>query len=165
MQDLGRNAPAMITIQHILAPVDSTKEAAGAVRYAATLAQAHQARLYVLHIKAPFPVHGRIAAGSLEDVQEHQAKKEQAQRSDLIPARVRDSITVKEFRVTGMPITHVIVEKARELNVDVIVMPVYRRKGWMRFFKENVTQQVIQKAPCSVFVVRSPQDPSGTSSP
>ena len=155
----------MVTIQHILAPVDSTKEAAEAVRYAASLAQAHQARLYVLYIKAPFPVHGRIVAGSLEDVQERQAKKEQAELYDLIPARIRDSITVKEFKVTGMPITHVIVEKARELNVDVIVMPVYRRKGWVRFFKENVTQQVIQKAPCSVFVVRSPQDPPDTSSP
>jgi nucleotide-binding universal stress UspA family protein len=162
---MNTNTLAMVTIQQILAPVDSTMEAAEAVRYAATLAQAHQARLYVLHIKAPFPVHGRIVAGSLEDVQAHQTKKEQAELSDLIPAKVRDSITVKEFKVTGMPITHVIVEKARELNVDVIVMPAYRRTGWRRFFKEDVTQQVIQKAPCSVFVVRSPQDPSDTSDP
>lgn len=155
----------MVTIQHILAPVDSTNDAADAVRYAAGLAQTHQARLYVLHIKPPFPAHGRVTAGSLEDVQEHQRRKEQAELSELIPAKVRDSITVKELKVTGMPITRVIVEKARELNVDVIVMPVYRRKGWMRFFKENVMQQVIQNAPCSVFVVRSPQDPSDTSNP
>ncbi len=147
----------MVTIQHILVPVDSTKAAAGTVRYAAGLAQAHQARLHVLHVKAPFPVHGRIAAGSLEDVQRHQMKKEQAELSDLIPANIRDSIVVTETTVAGIPISRVIVEKARELGVDVIVMPANRPKGWMRFFKANVIQQVIQHAPCSVFVVRSPQ--------
>ncbi len=153
----------MITIQHILVPVDSTKAAAAAVRCAAGLAQIHQARLYVLQIKAPFPVHGRIAAGSLEDVQKHQMKKEQAELSDLIPASVKDAIVVTEITVTGIPITRVIVEKARELGVDVIVMPANRPKGWKRFFKANVIQQVIQNTPCSVFVVRSPQGPSDRS--
>lgn len=159
------NTPAMITIQHILAPVDSTKAAAYAVRYAAGLAQAHRARLFVLHVKAPFPVHGRIAAGSLEDVQKRQMTKEQVELSELLPASVKDSIAVKEIKVTGIPIPRVIVEKARELSVDVIVMAACRRKGWMRFFKEDVIQQVIQNAPCSVFVVRSPQDPSEASNP
>jgi nucleotide-binding universal stress UspA family protein len=51
----------------------------------------------------------------------------------------------------------VIVEKARELRADVIVMPAQKRKHWLRFFKENVMQRVIQDAPCSVFAVRCPQ--------
>ena len=151
----------MISIRNILVPVDLTEAAAYAARYATTLAQAHQARLYVLHVKAPYPVHGRVAAGALEHVQQQRSQREQAELSELIPDSIKNSISVKEIQLTGTPMARVIIEKARELEVDVIVMPVYRHKGWMRIFKANVTQQVIQNAPCSVFVVRSPQVPSG----
>ncbi|NIT52112.1 MAG: universal stress protein, partial [candidate division Zixibacteria bacterium] len=51
----------MITVKNILVPVDFSEAAVFAARYAAALAQDQQARLYVLHVKAPFPVHGRIA--------------------------------------------------------------------------------------------------------
>ncbi len=148
----------MITIQNILVPVDFTEAAVYATRYAAALAQAQQAKLYVLHVKAPFPVHGRIAAGSLEDVQKRRIKKEQAELPELIPASVKDSIVVEEIQVIGIPIARVIVEKARQLKVDVIVMAAQGREGWIRFFKENVIQQVIQDAPCSVFAVRCPHN-------
>ncbi len=144
----------MIKIQNILAPADLTDAAAYAVRYAAFLARTHQARLYVLHVKAPFPAHGRIAAGALEHVQKQRINKEQTELSGLIPASVKDMIVVEEIQVTGLPMARVIVEKARELGIDVIVMPVQRRQRWMRFFKENVIQRVIQDAPCSVFAVR-----------
>ena len=150
----------MIMIKNILVPVDFSEAAVYAARYAAALAQDQNARLYVLHVKAPFPVHGRIAGGAMEHVQKRRINKEQNALSGLIPDNVKDSIAVEEIQVTGLPMAHVVVEKARELSVDVIVMPAQRPKGWLRFFKENVIQRVIQDAPCSVFVVRRPQDPS-----
>lgn len=150
----------MITIQHILVPVDFSDATVYAARYAATLAQAHQAKLYVLHVKAPFPVHGRMAAGALEHVQKHRIQKEQSALVELIPASVKGSIDVEEIQVTGMPLARVIVAKARELAVDVIVIPAQKQKGWMRFFKPNILQQVMQAAPCSVFAVCPPQSPN-----
>lgn len=153
----------MISIQNILVPVDLTQAAVHAAHYAAALAQAHQARLFVLHVKAPYPVHGRIAGGALEHVQNQRMRKEQTELSELIPDSIKDSISVTDIQVTGTPRARVIIEKALELNVDLIVMPVQKPQRWMRFFKENVTKRVIQDAPCSVFVVRRPQDPSGRS--
>jgi nucleotide-binding universal stress UspA family protein len=50
----------MIRTQNILVPVDFSKSSLYAARYAASLAQTHNARLYVLHVKAPYPVHGRM---------------------------------------------------------------------------------------------------------
>jgi len=64
----------MISIQNILVPVNFSEASQYAAEYAASLAQAHRARLYVLHVKEPFPVHGRIAAGSLENVQGEKEK-------------------------------------------------------------------------------------------
>ena len=147
----------MINIQNILVPVNFTKASLCVASYAASLAQAHKARLYVLHVKEPFPVHGRIVAGSLEDVQKHRIIKEQTVLSKVIPAKVKDSIVVEEIAVTGIPIHRVIVEKAMEFKVDIIVMASQDRQGWVRFFKKNITAQVIRNAPCSVFVVRTPE--------
>lgn len=144
----------MLTIRKILVPVDFTEAALGAAQYAASLAQTHQARLYVLHVKEPFPVHGRIVAGSLEDVQKHRIKKEQAEIAEVIPAELKNSIAVEEIQVTGTPTYRVIVEKARQFSVDVIVMASQDRMGWARFFKNNVTARVIRDAPCSVFLVK-----------
>ena len=144
----------MLTIRKILVPVDFTEAALGAAQYAAALAQTHQARLYVLHVKEPFPAHGRIVAGSLEDVQKHRLKKEQAEIAEVIPAELKNSIAVEEIQVTGTPIYRVIVEKARQFSVDVIVMASKDRMGWVRFFKNNVTARVIRDAPCSVFLVK-----------
>jgi nucleotide-binding universal stress UspA family protein len=146
----------MIQILNILVPVDFTKSSLYAARYAASLAQTHNARLYVLHVKEPFPVHGRIVAGSLEDVQKHKIIKEQAQLPEVVPAVFKNVMEVEEIQVTGTPVYRVIVEKARQFRVDVIVMGSQDRKGWGRVFKKNIISQVIRNAPCSVFVVRPP---------
>jgi nucleotide-binding universal stress UspA family protein len=151
------NKKAVMTlIQNILVPVDFTEPALYAARLAASLALAHNARLYVLHVKAPFPVHGRIVAGSLENVQKHRMKKERAELPKVIPAEMKNSITVEEIQVTGIPVYRVIVEKARQLKVDVIVMASRERRGWARFFKKDLTAEVIRNAHCSVFVARPP---------
>ena len=72
----------------------------------------------------------------------------------MVPAAFRNSIEVEEIQVTGIPVYRVIVEKARQFRVDVIVMASQDRKGWGRVFKKNIISQVIRHAPCSVFVVR-----------
>jgi nucleotide-binding universal stress UspA family protein len=147
----------MTRIQNILVPVDFTKSSLYAARYAACLAQTHNARLYVLHVRAPFPVHGRIVAGSLENVQKHQIRNDQAELPKVIPAMFKNSIEVEEIQVTGIPVYRVIVEKARQFGVDVIVMASQDRKGWQRFFKKNIIEHVIRNAPCSIFVARLPE--------
>jgi nucleotide-binding universal stress UspA family protein len=147
----------MNQIQNILVPVDFTKSSLYAAGHAASLARKYNARLYVLHVKEPFPVHGRVVAGSLEDVQKHRIKKEQAQLSEVIPAEFRNAIAVEEIQVSGIPVSEVIVEKARKFNVDVIVMASQERKGWIRFFKKNIAAQVIRNSPCSVLIVRPPE--------
>ena len=147
----------MIQIQNILVPVDFTKSSLYAAGHAASLARKYNARLYVLHVKEPFPVHGRIVAGSLEDVQKHRMIEEQTQLSEVIPAEFKNTIAVEEIQVSGIPVYRVIVEKARQFSVDVIVMASQDRKGWARFFKKNITAQVICNSPCSVFVVRPPE--------
>jgi nucleotide-binding universal stress UspA family protein len=145
----------VIRIQNILVPLDFSKGSTNAAHFAASLAQAHHARLYVLHVKEPFPVHARIMAGSQEDVQKQRIHKEKDQLAQVIPAKLKNAITVEEIQVTGMPFARVIVEMARKLGVDVIVIASQAPKGLMRFLKKDLAQKVLRDAPCSVFVVRN----------
>lgn len=145
----------MISIQKILVPVNFSDASLLAARYAASLARAHGARLYVLHVREPFPVHGRIVAGSLEYVQKHRMVKERTALLDVIPEGLKKDIGAEEIQVTGIPVYGVIVEKARQFGVDVIVMASPERKRWVRFFKKNTTARVIRNAPCSVFLVKA----------
>jgi nucleotide-binding universal stress UspA family protein len=155
----------MNIIQNILVPVSFSEASVDAARYAAFLAQVHKARLYLLHVKEPYPAHGRIVAGSLEDVQMHRIEKEKTQLSELIPPELKNSITIQEIQVTGTPVERVIIETARNLGIDAVVMAPPERKGWMRFFKKKgITEQVIRNAPCSVFVIRNHQDKDISSS-
>jgi nucleotide-binding universal stress UspA family protein len=147
----------MKQIRNILVPVNFKKSSLHAARHAASLARTYNARLYVLHVKEPFPVHGRVVAGSLEDVQKHRLIKEQTQLSEVIPVEFKNAIAVEEIQVSGIPVYGVIVEKARQFNVDVIVMASQESRRWGRFFKKNITAQVIRNSPCSVFVVRPPE--------
>jgi nucleotide-binding universal stress UspA family protein len=144
----------MISIKKILVPVDFSETSLYAAKYAASLARAHQASLFVLHVKEPFPVHGRILAGSLEDVQEYCIQKEKTRLCKVIPENLKKSIAVKEIQVTGMPVHRVIVEMAGKLKVDVIVTAFQDRKGFLRSFKKDIIELIIRDAPCSVFVVR-----------
>ena len=144
----------MLFIQKILVPVDFTEASLAAASHAASLARVHNARLYVLHVKEPFPLHGRIVAGSLEDVQKKQFKKAQRELAAVIPADLKNSIVVEEIQLTGFPIYRVIVETARRFSVDVIVMVSKEGKGWTRVFKNNTTARVMRDAPCSVFLVK-----------
>ena len=107
----------MIHIQNILVPVDFSEASTNAACFAASLARAYHARLYVLHVKEPFPAHGRIMAGSLEDIRRHRLSKEKKQLTEVIPAKLKNSITVEEIQVTGIPVARVIVEIGKGENM------------------------------------------------
>jgi len=150
----------MITIKKILVPVDFSAASALAAHYGAFMAQAHRAMLYLLHVKEPFPVHGRIVAGSLDYVQKHRLEKATAQLSKVLPVKVKNTIMVEEIEVTGIPVHQVIVEKAEKLGADVIVMPAIQQKGIERYFKKNVTERVIRNSSCSVFLIKGIDKPA-----
>jgi nucleotide-binding universal stress UspA family protein len=143
----------LIHIQNILVPVDFSEASTNAACFAASLARAYHARLYVLHVKEPFPAHGRIMAGSLEDIRRHRRSEEKKQLIEVIPGKLKNSINVEEIQVTGMPVARVIVEMARKLRVDVIVIASQAPMGLMRFVKKDLAQEVLQDALCSVFVI------------
>ena len=144
----------MISIRAVMAPIDFSDQSQGAAEFAAGLAMEHKAKLYLLHVTDPIPNIGRIGAGFHEAVQQSNIPEKLVQLSEIISKEIKEAIPVEEIHIAGTPVHRVIVDKARDLAVDVIVMPVPGPRGMGSFFKKNVTALVLPYAPCHVFLVR-----------
>jgi universal stress protein A len=144
----------MASIQTILVPVDFSDKSNRTAEFAAWLAMEHKARLYLLHVTDPIPNIGRIGAGFHEAVQQINIPEKLAQLSEIISEKIKEEISVEEIHIAGTPVHRVIVDKARGLGVDVIVMPAPGPRGLGSFLKKNVAVLVMQFAPCHVFFVK-----------
>ena len=144
----------MFSIQTILAPIDFSDKSNHAADFAAWLAVEHRARLCLLHVTDPIPNIGRIGAGFQEAVQQSNIPEKLVKLSALISQNVKDEITVEEIHIAGTPVHQVIVDKAADLGVDVVVMPASGPKGMGSFLKKNIAALVMQQAPCHVLLVR-----------
>ena len=68
--------------------------------------------------------------------------------------KISTSVKVKTTLLWGDPVK-AIVQVAESGNFDLIVMATHGRKGMDRFFIGSVTEEVIRRAPCPVFVIRA----------
>ena len=143
----------MKPIQKVMVIVDFSDASIRAAEVAASLAQAYGASLYVLQVKEPFPSHGRIGGGFFEAVQQKGTGDDATKLSEIIPTELTDRVPVRELKLIGTPAHRVILEKACELEVDVIVIASEPGRGWVGKLKKSHVDLVVRQAPCHVFVV------------
>ena len=147
----------MISIQGVMVPVDFSKESILAAKFGASLAEEYKTKLYVLHVMEP--VHPSLR-GYIVDFEQFQQRMIAQAKEDLenvIPKAVKDRIPVEFILEIGHP-SYVIVEKAKELGVDVVVIATHGRTGLSYVLLGSVAEKVIRHAPCPVFVIRNPKD-------
>jgi nucleotide-binding universal stress UspA family protein len=147
----------MVTIQGVLVPVDFSKESLLAAKFAASMAEEYKTRLYLLHVMEPVHPSLRGHIADFEAFQQKMVKQAKEDLANVIPKSVRDRIPVETILEVGHP-TYLIVEKAKELGVDVIVIATHGRTGLAHVMLGSVAEKVIRHAPCPVFVVRNPKD-------
>ena len=141
----------MIEIRKILLPVDFSKGSDLGAKFAISLAQEYKAKLHVLHVYDPLPQYDYLTEEYLED----RKKKLEEALANVVPAESKATIEVEEIMVEGGPVHHTIVEKAKELGDDVIVIATHGRTGLAHVFLGSVAEHVIRHAACPVLVVRN----------
>ena len=129
----------------ILAPVDLHESSIHALDLARQLAG--DGTLHLLHITEIVPAPGE-AAGAL-------AARENEVKSELEKI-ARDQLTGVscQTHVRHGDTARAIVEMAREVCADLIVMPTHGRRGLPRFFLGSVAERIVREAPCPVLTVR-----------
>ena len=144
----------MIPIQTILAPIDFSDKSEHAAEFAAWLAVHHKAELYLLYVTDPVSTIGCVGNGYVKAARQSSIPEKLAQLSAIISRKVEDAIPVQAIQMAGTPVHQVILGRARDLGVDLIVMPTPGQRGLGSFFKKNVTALVMQQAPCHVLFVK-----------
>jgi len=147
----------MLDIDAILMPVDFSPHARLAAAHAAQLATTHDATLHLLHVleEPRFPsFYGAGSAVMYDEPPDLEARAHEA--LDELASTITDGsgLRVQRHVATGKA-GPAILETAESLGVDLIVIAGLGRTGLDRLLLGSVAQDVVQHAPCSVFVVKT----------
>src|SRR5215813_4998970 len=145
-----------ITIRKILVPTDFSQASRKSLSYALRLPEELNSEITLLHFLEPeAPVTSArrpVAAAALFPEQEL-ADAEDGLRGLTHSAKAAGSANTKSLLRTGVA-THEIVEVAKELDVDLIVIATHGFTGWKHFAIGSTAERVARAAPCPVLVVR-----------
>ncbi|MFC2171985.1 universal stress protein [Acidobacteriota bacterium] len=151
----------MLNVKRILYPTDFSSCARQALPHAVLLAQEHQAELHmlhavVLHENDPHkPEHHFDDPASLRKLLR---KKIAEQMVEDIKTSKEEVPKVFQEQRRGIASAHVILEYAKEKDIDIIVMGSHGRRGVKRLLLGSVAEEVVREASCPVMTIREVKD-------
>ncbi|MGC2352605.1 MAG: universal stress protein [Candidatus Udaeobacter sp.] len=145
---------AAITVKKILVPTDFSPASRKAFSYALRFAEDMGSEITLLHVlepETPLTLAGRPAASAFSE--EEVADTEESLRALADSAEATGVAGTRSIVRTGVA-THEIVEAAKELDVDLIVIATHGFTGWKHFAIGSTAERVARVAPCPVLVIR-----------
>lgn len=133
----------------VLIPVDFDELSYSAIAPAKEFVEAETA-LMLIHVLTPLhPADPAAMWNTLDDEQRKQKVQEfLAQKlSEMGYKKVKIQVAI------GDPSTEII-DYAKEIAADLIVLPSHGRKGISRFLLGSVTERVVRLSPCPVLVLK-----------
>ena len=148
--------PATLQLKRILGAVDFSGPSNQALRYAVRFAQHFGSEITLLHIVqrtfvAPFPE----VPPYLDYIEADFENAERALQT-LAAQQTLKSSAIRTVVRTGLA-AHEIVEAARDLDSDLIVIATHGYTGWKHLCIGSTAERVVRAAPCPVFAVREKQ--------
>jgi universal stress protein A len=143
----------MFKIHTILCPVDFSDASRKAVQYAREFAAGMGATVHLMNVVEPRPMAVDITLNYVpleEDLEKAAAEDLKVILQELTQAGLRAECSI-EF---GNP-SDVILEKADELDVNLVIMGSHGKKGLSRLIMGSVAETVVRKANCPVLIVKS----------
>lgn len=146
-----------IDVRIILVPIDFSSHADAVLEWAAHLAEEHGAKLVLLHAYH-LPVDFQQLEGAyLPPDFWTQVKTDAAESLERCAAPLRArNLSVETIVREGYPAT-AIEEEARERNADLIVIGTRGHSGLKHLLLGSVAERVVQKSPCPVLAVKTPE--------
>jgi universal stress protein A len=146
---------AKIGLKRILVPVDFSPLSKNALQYAMRFAEEFNANVILLHViepEVPPAFDGFMIAPPIVS---NGAGASCGNRLNNLAHSVRttDAPCLDSIVRTGLAAIE-IVEAAKELDVDLIVIATHGYTGWKHFAIGSTAERVVRAAPCPVLVVR-----------
>ena len=140
---------------YILAPVDGSRPAMEAGRFAIRLAALYEARITFVYVVDAALIDELVAVSRKPAEQVRQDLEVTGQRylDHLAHLAAEAQLEVDQVICQGIPYLE-ITKLAEERGVDLIVMAQVGRRGPPRILVGSVTERVLEYAPCPVLVVK-----------
>jgi universal stress protein A len=139
-------------MKRILVPIDFSDCSRKALQYAIPLAQEHNAALTLLYVVPP-----PYAAGEYVGIDYAQLQAEMRVSGDKGLSKLANEldglVSAEKLVRVGSPASEII-EAAKDLDADVIVISTHGRTGLKHVLLGSVVEHVVRRAPCPVLVVR-----------
>jgi nucleotide-binding universal stress UspA family protein len=148
----------MTDYQTIVVPYDFSEHASAAFNTAMDFARLLKADLYLLYVvQLPthaYPAFQGVAApppANLVEVRQaaEQSLRELAASVEGVPGKI------EAYVVEGASIAETILQSARNLGADLIVMGTHGRTGLAHVFLGSVAERTLQRSPCPVMTVQA----------
>src|SRR5688500_17697826 len=139
--------------ERILLATDFSPPSRDAFVEAVELARRDEAHLTIVHVHEPLPAL-TPAADLVAELFERTARRADEVLDEWRREAVRLGLTRVDARRLDGVAWHEVVETARALHVDVIVVGTHGRTGVRHVLVGSVAEKVVRHAPCTVIVVR-----------
>lgn len=150
-----------IDIERILVPVDFSDHARAVLDWAAHLAEEHGSRvllLHVYHLPVEFQqLEGAYLPADFWSNVKSEAEQQLGEEAEGLRGR---GLEVEALVREGYPAT-VIIEEACTQQADLIVIGTHGHTGLKHLLLGSIAERVVQKAPCPVLTVKSPENRPG----
>jgi nucleotide-binding universal stress UspA family protein len=143
-----------LRLRTILAPIDFSPASKNAFKYAVRFAEEFGGELTLLHVLEPDSVTGLMAVPEATAFVESDIVAAGKNLRTLIASVSNAKIKQPHWKIrAGLP-SHEIIEAAREMDVDLIIVATHGYTGWKHFCIGSTAERVVRAAPCPVLVVR-----------
>ncbi len=140
---------SIMGFENILLATDGSESVQAAIQEAVNIAKVCSSRLYILSVVEVNPEYEALAPNVVE-----KAETETKEHVDSVKKKAqKESITCETVVHQGEEPYRFIVDEAKKIKADMIVMGSHGRTGLKRLMMGSVTARVIGHAPCKVLVV------------
>jgi universal stress protein A len=147
----------MENIENILVPLTVNKDSKNILDHAISIAEKFNAKIVVFHVlREPKMDLSEInyESGFLQKIRKQQEEEVERELRSLIPEEYYEKYNLSTEMTSGQPFLE-IVNKAKSLNADLIVMGTHGRSGLSHVLLGSVAEKVLRLAPCPVMIIRS----------
>jgi len=140
-------------IKKILVPTDGSDYSMRAAEYGISIAKMLDAEIIIVYVIDNVVLDQISKAAERENAEE--ALKQDGQRyiDYVFGLAEKEGVEYNSLLAKGIPFEQ-IVNLAKELKIDLIVMGTYGRKGAERILIGSVAERVIEYSPCPVLVIK-----------
>lgn len=143
----------MITLNRILCPTDLSEESKRALDYAVELGKNSNAEIILLYVQTL--IIPRYPSGDPAQYLEDEEKRA-AEQLEILADKYRKAYPGITTAIVRNFISDGILQQAKDLKADVIVMASHGRTGLKRLLMGSIAEVVLREARCPVIIVRIP---------